>query len=119
MKIDKPNYTQLPNAILDSIDSFGDAELRVVLAVCRKTFGWHKSRDRISLSQLEGMTGMTRQGVINGINAAIGRGILTRYALGFSFEYELVVNGVDQASQPSRPVASQPGRHTKETVKET
>jgi phage replication O-like protein O len=101
---DKPNYTQIPNVLLDEhLPLMGDAELRVVLVIARKTFGWHKDSDRISLSQLQELTGLSRQGVINGIDAAVNRGIVAKveYA-GKTSEYCLVVNQVDHTSQRSR-----------------
>lgn len=68
-KIEKPNYTQTPNILFDEImRDLNGAELKVILAVIRKTFGWHKERDRISLTQLEEMTGLSRQGILNAIH---------------------------------------------------
>lgn len=92
-----PNHTQTPNAIFDELlPLLGDAELRVVLAIVRATHGWHKARERVSISQLEERTGLSRQGVINGINAALERGIIDREEIGQGYSYGLVVNGVDQ-----------------------
>ena len=60
----KPNYTQLPNTLLDiHMPHMKEAELRVVLAIARSTFGWHKTQDKLSISQLMEKTGLTRQGV--------------------------------------------------------
>lgn len=93
----RPNYTQTPNLLLDQhIKDMGEAELKVVLIAVRKTIGWHKERDMISLSQFQEATGMSRQGVINGINDAVKRGVLSKVRQGNSFSYSLVVNEVDQ-----------------------
>ena len=74
---DEPNYTQTPNALFDDhLRDMGDAELRVVLCAIRKTFGYHKQEDGISLTQFQRMTGLSRQGVIDGIDAATQRGLL-------------------------------------------
>lgn len=112
MPVSSPNYTQLPNDILENISSMGEAELKVVLVVSRQTFGWQKRRDRISLSQLITKTGLSRQGVIDGTAKAIEKGWVARFAVGQSFEYEIVVNSVDQqiedASQASRPEVVKP-----------
>lgn len=96
----------------------GDAELRIVMAVVRKTFGYHKEKDRVSFSQFQKLTGLTRQGVTNGIKAALKRGVLGREESGNSFLYFLIVNDADSSevvndvdqstqmtnkSQPSRP----------------
>ena len=105
----KPSYTQTPNVLFDDhLAEMGDAELKVVLVVCRQTFGWHKESDRLSISQFEKKTGMSRQGVLNGIGSAIDRGIIGREKEGQSFRYFLLVNEVDSTSQRSR--------HTKENT---
>jgi phage replication O-like protein O len=106
-----PNYTQTPNDLFDEmLPDMGLSELKVVLVIIRKTKGWHKERDRISLSQLMKLTGLSRQGVLDGILRAMQRGIVGREASGRSYEYFLIVNTVDQL--PSKD--SQHSRHTKE-----
>jgi phage replication O-like protein O len=113
MALETPNYTQIPNEVFAVMHKMAPAELKVVLAVCRQTFGWHKQRDRISVSQLVALTGLSRQGVLNGIDAAKEHGFLIAYEVGNSFEYEInvgeMVNEVDQFGnangQESRPVS--------------
>jgi len=112
-RIPPPNYTQIPNAIFDLMADkdaqLTEAELKVILAIARKTFGWHKKRDKISLSQLEGLTAMTRKSVKAGLDAAITRGIVRRTPdkddRRGGFFYELVVEEPnDQTSIKSIPV---------------
>jgi phage replication O-like protein O len=139
-KIEKPNYTQTPNILFDEImRDLNGAELKVILAVIRKTFGWHKKRDRISLTQLEETTGLSRQGILNAIHGKkkeksvigglVNKGYIKIIETKQGNVYELVVKEVDQqetASQLSRlevvnkvdqesGLASQQSRHTKET----
>lgn len=109
MGYDGPNYTQIPNVLIDEqLLNMKEAEIKVTLAIARKTFGWHKERDKLSLSQLMELTGLSRQGVLNGIEAGIARGTINREPAGQSFYYKLVVNEVDQLNKPtsqrSRPV---------------
>src|SRR5690625_1493386 len=116
--IEAPNYTQVPNVILDNIGLFKDAELRVVMAICRKTIGFHKTHDVISLSQFQVMTGLSRQGVINALDGQMMSRIIDRVARGNSFSYRIkvvktvdqseVVNTVDQSTTLTRN--SQRGR---------
>ena len=140
-KIEKPNYTQTPNILFDEImRDLNGAELKVILAVIRKTFGWHKERDRISLTQLEEMTGLSRQGILNAIHGKkkeksvigglVNKGYIKIIETKQGNVYELIVNEVDQqetASQLSRlevvnkvdqesGLASQQSRHTKEST---
>lgn len=101
-KSEKNNYTQLPNVILDEyLPLMGIAELKVVMFVARKTFGWQKEDDKISLSQMEDATGLSRQGVIDGVNAAIERGVLCRVQVGQGFLYHLNIDE-NVTSQDSR-----------------
>jgi len=140
-KIEKPNYTQTPNILFDEImRDLNGVELKVILAVIRKTFGWHKERDRISLTQLEEMTGLSRQGILNAIHGKkkeksvigglVNKGYIKIIETKQGNVYELVVKEVDQqetASQLSRlevvnkvdqesGLTSQQSRHTKESI---
>jgi phage replication O-like protein O len=48
-----PNTTQIPNDVFDSLmPSLSGGELKVLLYICRRTFGFQKDSDRISLSQI-------------------------------------------------------------------
>jgi len=96
MPYDGPNYTQTPNLFLDEhLPEMGCAETKVVLAVIRQTFGWHKDKDRLSISQLMEMTGLSNRGVIDGTRAAMERGVIDREQDGDSYRYWLVVDGED------------------------
>jgi phage replication O-like protein O len=59
-----PNHTQIPNQFLDVVmqDLSGSA-VKVFLAICRKTIGWHKVSDAISYSQLKALTGLGNSAV--------------------------------------------------------
>jgi phage replication O-like protein O len=116
-EIEPPKYTQIPNVFLDEIMSqknMGLSELKVTLAIFRQTFGWHKREDRISLTQLCTLTGLSRQAVIDGIEAAMHRKTIKRRPQGQHFIYAVnfretpqatsqqnglvLVNGLDQSS---------------------
>src|SRR5690554_7786948 len=76
-KIEKPNYTQTPNILFDEImRDLNGAELKVILAVIRKTFGWHKERDRISYSQIIEMTGLVKSTVSISIKSLEEKGLI-------------------------------------------
>lgn len=97
-----PEHTQTPNSFFDvtlpQIKSIG--ELKVLLAIMRQTFGWRKFSDTISMSQLVKITGLSRQGVVNGLQLALEHGFIERAANGQSFSYSLqLVKQVDQSSK--------------------
>ena len=47
-------FTKIPNAILDALISseLSGAQIRVVLYIIRKTYGWEKHYDRISITKM-------------------------------------------------------------------
>ena len=84
-----PNYTQVPDDVFDVIaPELTEAELRVLLYIVRRTFGFKKDRDAISLTQmvdgirardgrvLDKGTGMSRRGVMKGCAGLIEKGII-------------------------------------------
>lgn len=99
MGYDAPRYTQTPNLFLDEhLPEMGPAETKVVLAIIRQTFGWHKDKDRLSISQLMEMTGLSNRAVIDGTKEALERGIISRRESGNSYEYWLVIEN-EESSQ--------------------
>lgn len=85
-----PNGTIVPDDVFDVLaPRLSEAELRVLLYIIRRTFGFGKNADAISLRQLtDGIvardgrildygTGMSRKGVIGGIKGLLDKGIIT------------------------------------------
>ncbi len=75
---ESPNYTQVPNDFFDMIGDMGHAEIKVVAAVLRQTFGFHRGAFRMSITDMEKSTGLSRQAVQDGAESAEGRGVLLR-----------------------------------------
>jgi len=83
MKIVSPNTTDLPNDLVDHwLPLLKEGELKVLLVIIRKTFGWHKQRDRLSLSQLEKITGLSRRSIIDSVNSLIQKGLIQKETIG-------------------------------------
>lgn len=79
----EPNYTQIPNIFLDKwLKELGFAELKILLVIYRKTFGFHKIKDQISLSQLEEMTGLERTHLKPAIDKLIEKKLIERIVTG-------------------------------------
>ena len=96
MSLKGPNYTQIPNTILHLAPEMKEAELRLILAICRQTFGFHKKEDKLSLSQLQDLTGLSRQGVCNALKQKHAKKYVKREKNGNGYNYSLkVVNEVD------------------------
>jgi len=79
---DQPTYTRIPNAIIEAMPTLGNAELRVLLAIARKTVGWQKECDVISARQLAAMTGLTLRNTHAAIKSLVARGFIGQEAAG-------------------------------------
>jgi phage replication O-like protein O len=85
-----PNTTQIPNEVFDTLmPHLSGGELKVLLYICRRTFGFRKESDSISLTQiahgittkagriLDQGTGLSKRHVINALKALEKRNIIT------------------------------------------
>lgn len=107
MRIPAPNFTQTPNDLFDHwLPFLKEGELKVLLVIFRKTFGWHKNRDKISISQLVHMTGLSKPSVIAAAQTLQEKGIILKEVLGpigkQETYYELVVIEDSNNSYPSK-----------------
>lgn len=106
MKITQPNYTQTPNDLFDHwLPYLKEGELKVLLVIMRKTFGWHKIRDKISISQLAAITGLTEETVVIATRSLQQKGVIIKNVIGPPGKqetyYELVISEDSNNSYPS------------------
>ena len=94
--IPAPNYTQTPNVIFDNMSQMTNSEFKVICAIARQTFGWHKRTDRLSISQIVAMTGLSHRGVIYAIQSLLERDFIVRYPDGNGFQYGINVAEIDE-----------------------
>lgn len=87
---DQPGYTRLPNDIIEAMPYLGNAELRVLLAIARKTIGFQKESDRISTSQIESMTGLAHRHALSALQSLVDRGFIAQEQIGKqSYKYSV------------------------------
>lgn len=86
-----PTTTQYPNFLFDLMPSLKEGELRLLNAIVRKTYGWHKQRDKISLSQMIELTGMSKQGVLDARERLINKKIIKAEMVNGITEYMVIV----------------------------
>ncbi len=111
MRISAPLYTQTPNDLFDHwLPNLKEVELKVLLVILRKTFGWHKTHDEISISQIQKMTGSTATNVLCAIKSLISYGLIKKEVSGKTGQqrtiYSLVIHEDSNnynPCQPSRP----------------
>jgi phage replication O-like protein O len=65
----KSGFTQIPNNLIIALchSAPGNSEGSVLMAIIRKTYGWNKKEDSISVSQLSEMTNYSRRTIIYAI----------------------------------------------------
>lgn len=84
-----PTTTQVPDEVFDVLmPTLSGAELKVLLYICRRTFGFRKASDSISISQLtsgittrdgrvlDSGTGLARHSVVNALRSLAEQGII-------------------------------------------
>jgi phage replication O-like protein O len=67
----------------------GASAFKVVMAVARKTVGWNKTEDALSLSQLEEITGLSRKTLISAIKESVANSWLVQKPVLNTFSYRL------------------------------
>ena len=87
-------YTKLPNTLVDEwMPIMSPSEYKIVIFIVRKTYGFHKEADTISLSQFVEGTGLARNTVKDAINRLIERGCVGRTRRGNSYLYSILTEG--------------------------
>lgn len=127
--LDPANHTQVPNDLFDDLlRELTGSELRIVLIILRKTRGWHKETDKISYSQIQQLTGLSRASVSKGISSLAERRLIAIDKAGNTHSYKInyytglknkPVQKINQSSLKTEPQTGSKTEHTKETVKET
>lgn len=76
----RKKYTKIPNEILEALykTNMPLECLRIVLFIARKTYGWNKTEDWISLNQFAEGTGILKANVCRAIKKLIDRNIIVK-----------------------------------------
>lgn len=126
-------YTKIDNWLLDVVmPNVDGSTFKIIMAIARKTNGWGKNSDVISVRQFQRLAGISgRSNVLRAIDRAIESGLVARTKQGRSFRYELVIGhesvpigsedgsriGTDNGHE-SVPMDGHESRPTKETTKD-
>jgi len=73
-------FTRIPNDILEALARtyLSPNESKIIFFIIRKTFGWHKTEDWISLSQIVEGTRIAKPNVCRRLNSLKRRNIIER-----------------------------------------
>lgn len=84
-------YTRIANELLEAITrtSFTKVEMKVLNVIIRKTFGYNKKKDVISLSQFEHATGTGKANISRAIKNLLDNNVIISNKNRFDRDYEL------------------------------
>lgn len=129
--LEVPNHTQIPNVIIDQLMSeLSHAQFKVLIAICRKTIGWHKQSDYISISQIMDLTNVSNKTAVKTIRELEEMGLIstkkqTRKPTHITINYQLTSVLTTQEDKPTsvlttldKAETSVLSTHTKEIFKE-
>jgi phage replication O-like protein O len=72
-------HVQTPIEIFDYwLPILGHVELKILMIIVRQTFGWHKTKDRISISQLVEKSGSNRTRACEAIESLISHNLIKK-----------------------------------------
>jgi replication protein O len=98
-RIVQPNYTQIPNIIFDHwMNHLDSSTFKLLLFICRKTLGWHKNKDCLSLKKLEEGTHLSKTTITRCIRELESFGLIkkelhkNKYGDQDPNTYELIIN---------------------------
>ena len=78
-----PNCVQIPNNLCDYwMSRLTPAEFKVIICLYRKCFAWYEVQKKISLSQIQEMTGLSRKGIIENIKSLVNYGLIGKKQFG-------------------------------------
>ncbi|KKN34680.1 hypothetical protein LCGC14_0791070 [marine sediment metagenome] len=82
-------HTDIANEIVEALCRINltSYEARVLWALFRKTYGWHKTWDRISYTQWEEITGINRWHIARTIKQLTARNVVTTRGNGYNIEF--------------------------------
>lgn len=125
-------YTRIANELFEAVTNSQTCpvtlrQLRVVLAVIRKTYGFQKKADRISDGQLAAETGLTRQNVNQAKRELLAMGVLlmdghkigiNKHHQDWNFDARPVKDNLrqprDSVSKPETKSVSKSGSHKRQ-----
>ena len=81
-----PEILDLKNVVESIVSSY---ESRILWVILRKTYGWHKKSDWISLSQFVELTGLKKPHIIRTIKKLVSKNIVTQIGNDKGKEYSI------------------------------
>jgi phage replication O-like protein O len=115
-------YTRIANELLEqfSMPGMNGSELRIVLVITRKTYGFGKTSDRISLSQFSKATGMNRAQAVETLRSLIEKKVVIKvdgvFKLNKNYEEWVVCKRIPAEGSMQKHTPASMQKHTKSSM---
>jgi len=95
-------YTRIANEILERLvlPGINGSEYRVLFFILRKTYGFHKTKDRISITQFEQNLSMKRAQAVRTVKSLVEKKIIIKDGGVYQFNKNWEEWGVDKRLPP-------------------
>ena len=89
IQVENGNYTRIHNEILETLmrTHLSPLEFKLVLAIFRKTYGYHKTSDIITASQFREMTGASKVAILSALDNLTRLKVINRESVGQMYRY--------------------------------
>ncbi len=116
-----PNYTPISNSFIAMMGELTGEQVKVFIAISRKTIGWHKLSDKIPYSQLREMTGIKHHVTLKkALLGLVDKGLITMSGddtVGYT--YDLAMSPDDTVKSETVSRDDTPSMSRRDTSKET
>lgn len=76
-------FTRVPNIFFDDwLPALSGNEIKVLMAIWRKTIGWRKDIDNISSRQLTRLCGLSRSSTTHAVKSLVSKGLIEKFRNG-------------------------------------
>ena len=106
------NHTQISNKFIENMGDHTGGEVKVFIAICRKTIGWHKLTDRISYSQLKEITGMSVNALKSSLLKLKNKNLISQEKVKNGFTYDINYNVLKSTVSKTDTPVSKTDAHT-------
>ncbi len=84
------------------------SELKVALAICRKTYGFQQQSDRIPLSQIRKLTGLGKNTIIKAIRQLVDQNIIHKNTEIIPHKYRIIIPDKGSKTAPNSSIIEPP-----------
>lgn len=86
-------FTPVPDEIFDYFDELTGRELKVFLAVMKKTIGWQKPIERITLTAINKLSKISKSHLPSIVRSLVDKKMIARHKYRHSYRYYIVLKG--------------------------